>query len=117
MCDSKRWQDRPRAKPCLRFPSRDRRQHFEKRADLRARQSARVLEGPDLDLRAVIDAPYDELAGRDILRGEQLPELPSIELALLMPEHALLNTRRLAHFVLDRFRAASAPQSKAIAAL
>lgn len=55
--------------------------------------------------------------GWRILRGEQFPELPSIELALLMPEHALLNTRRLAHFVLDRFRAASAPHSKAIAAL
>lgn len=55
--------------------------------------------------------------GWRILRGAQFPELPSIELALLMPEHALLNTRRLAHFVLDRFRAASAPQSKAIAAL
>lgn len=52
-----------------------------------------------------------------ILNNEQLPELPNIELALLMPEHALLNTRRLAHFVRDRFQAASLPQSEAMAAL
>lgn len=56
-------------------------------------------------------------AGWRILCGEHLPELPNIELALLMPEHALLNTRRMAHFIHDRFQAASAPHSEAMAAL
>ena len=57
--------------------------------------------------------------GWRVLEGEQLPQLPSIELALLKPEHALLNTRRLAHFVHDWFQAArdEVTQSDAIAAL
>lgn len=56
-------------------------------------------------------------SGWRILSNEQLPELPNLELALLMPEHALLNTRRLAHFVRDRFQAASQAQNEAMAAL
>lgn len=55
--------------------------------------------------------------GWRILNSEQLPELPIIELELIMPEHALLNTRRLAHCVRDRFHVASLSQSDAIAAL
>ncbi|ELQ10108.1 LysR family transcriptional regulator [Pseudomonas syringae BRIP39023] len=46
-------------------------------------------------------------SGWRILHCEQLPELPSIELELVVPEHALLNTRRLAHFVRDCFKAES----------
>lgn len=52
-----------------------------------------------------------------ILDCAHLPQLPVIELELHVPEHALLNTRRLAHFVRDRFQATSIPQSEAIAAL
>lgn len=55
-------------------------------------------------------------AGWRILEGERLPLLPDIQLALLMPEHARLNTRRLAHFVRDCCQV-QADHSVAIAAL
>ncbi|EPM66107.1 LysR family transcriptional regulator, partial [Pseudomonas syringae pv. actinidiae ICMP 18804] len=56
-------------------------------------------------------------SGWRILECEQLPQLPSIELELMVPEHALLNTRRLAHFIRDCFQAQSLPHNEAIAAL
>jgi hypothetical protein len=39
--------------------------------------------------------------------GERLPKLPLIDFALLMPEHCLLNTRRIALIIHDRFQAAN----------
>jgi DNA-binding transcriptional LysR family regulator len=55
--------------------------------------------------------------GWRVLVGDQLPELPKIELALVMPEHALLNTRRLAHFVKDHFQATRHRHNEAMAVL
>ena len=47
--------------------------------------------------------------GWRILGEEQnLPALPALELALMVPENARLSTRRLAHFVREHFQSAAA---------